>query len=78
MKVSITDLLLFAIAGYIIYYVYALQNQNNELESIIDSQNSVLETQRIYIIEVNKMLGINPYLYEQYQPKDSPIHRRQV
>lgn len=78
MKVSITDLLLFAIAGYIIYYVYALQNQNNELQSIIDSQNSVLETQRIYIIEVNKMLGINPYLYEQYQPKDSPIYTEPI
>ena len=70
MKIDLIDLIFLAIGAWVVYYIYSLQNANNELQSIIDSQNTVLESQRIYIHEVNKILGINPYLYQEYsQPK---------
>lgn len=70
MKVDLIDLIFLAIGVWLVYYIYSLQNKNHELQSIINEQDTVLESQRIYIREVNKMLGINPYLYQEYsQPK---------
>lgn len=70
MKVDLIDLIFLAIGVWVVYYIYSLQNKNHELQSIINEQDTVLESQRIYIREVNKMLGINPHLYQEYsQPK---------
>lgn len=65
MKVDLIDLIFLAIGVWLVYYIYSLQNKNHELQSIINEQDTVLESQRIYIREVNKMLGINPYLYQE-------------
>jgi hypothetical protein len=70
MKIDLIDLIFLAIGAWLVYYIYSLQNKNHELQSIINEQDTVLESQRIYIREVNKMLGINPYLYQEgSQPK---------
>ena len=74
MKISIVDLFFLIVGASLWYYIYNLQQKNEELESIIYEQNQVLDTQRIYIKEVNKMIGINPYLYNSEQePRNDKI-----
>ena len=68
MKVDLITLALIAVAGYIGYYIYTQNQLVEEQKQIMEDQFNLIETQRAYIFEINKMLGINGQLYF-YQPK---------
>ena len=77
MKVDLITLGLIAIAGYIGYYIYVQNELVEEQKQIMEDQFNLIETQRAYIFEINKMLGINGQIYF-YRPKeeqeDNPLN----
>lgn len=76
MKVDLITLALIAITGYIGYYIYIQDELIEEQKQIMEDQFNLIETQRAYIFEINKMLGINGQIYF-YQPKqqaDNPLN----
>ena len=76
MKVDLITLALIAVAIYIGYYIYTQNDLIEEQEQIMEDQFNLIETQRAYILEINKMLGINGQIYF-YQPKekeDNPLN----
>ncbi len=77
MKVDLITLGLIAIAGYTGYYIYVQNELVEEQKQIIDDQFNLIETQRSYIFEINKILGINGQFYF-YRPKeeqeDNPLN----
>ena len=46
---------IFILAFYLAIYIYELQDANKEMETIIDRQNELLDTQRKYIMEVENI-----------------------
>ena len=48
---------IFILAFYLAIYIYELQDANEEMEIIIDRQNELLDTQRRYIDEVEKIFN---------------------
>lgn len=48
---------LFAAALFLAIYIYELQDANEEMEIIIDRQNELLDTQRAYITEVDRIFN---------------------
>lgn len=80
MKVDLITLTLIAVAIYIGYYIYTQNELVTEQDQIINDQNNLIETQRAYIIEINKILGINSqfYLYQPNQKQDSPINHQPI
>ena len=76
MKVDLITLALIAITGYVGYYIYIQNQLVKEQEQIMEDQFNLIETQRAYIFEINKMLGINGQIYF-HQPKqqaDNPLN----
>ena len=76
MKVDLITLGLIAIAGYIGYYIYIQNKLVEEQKQIMQDQFNLIETQRAYIFEVNKMLGINGqiYFYRPEKKQDNPLN----
>ena len=76
MTVDLKNFVLFAIALYIGYYIYCQNDLVDNQKTVIDDQYNLIETQRAYIIEINKMLGINVevYWYRPKQQEDSPLN----
>ena len=48
---------IFILAFYLAIYIYELQDANEEMEIIIDRQNELLNTQRKYIMEVDRIFN---------------------
>lgn len=80
MKVDLMTLALAAISIYIGYYIYSQNKLTQEQDQVINDQNNLIETQRAYIIEINKIFGINNqfYFYQPNQKEDSPINNRPI
>ena len=68
MKIDIINLTIIAVVGYIGYYIFSQNELIENQKGVIDDQYNLIETQRAYIFQVNKMLGINGQLYY-YQPQ---------
>ena len=76
MTIDLKNLILVAIMIYTSYYIYS---QNDLIESqklIMEDQFNLIETQRAYIIEINKMLGLNAeiYWYKPEPKQESPLN----
>jgi len=76
MAVDFKNLILFAIVAYVGYYIYSQSELIQDQQSIMEHQYNLIETQRAYIIEINRMLGINSqiYFHKTPQAEDSPIN----
>jgi hypothetical protein len=76
MKVDLITLALIAIAGYIGYYIYIQDELVEEQKQIMEEQFNLIETQRAYTFEINKILGINGqiYFYQPKQKEDNPLN----
>ena len=67
---------IFILAFYLAIYIYELQDANEEMKIIINRQNELLDTQRKYIDEVQKMFdridagNRAPLFYKE----NSPLH----
>ena len=46
---------LFTAAFFLAIYIYELQDANEEMKIIIERQNELLDTQRVYIMEVDRI-----------------------
>lgn len=76
MKIDLINLALTAIVFYIGYYIYTQNDLIKDQEQIMDDQFNLIETQRAYILEINKMLGINSqfYFYTPQNEQENPIN----
>lgn len=81
MRLDFSNVVLFAIVAYVGYFIYSQNEIIKEQESIMQDQFDLIETQRAFILEINKMLGIQPEMYwykPNSQPKDNPLHTEQI
>lgn len=80
MKDNLLHFLGFLILLSLFYFIDYKQVKEQERLQIIERQRDLIETQDIYIQEVNKLLGINSNLYYQgIKPaKESPVNRGPV
>lgn len=79
MKTNLWHFLGFLAVLVVAYYIQSLESHCEEQRAIISTQRDLIETQDIYIKEVNKILGINSRLF--YIPKNqdnSPIHKSPI
>lgn len=75
MKSNLWHFLGFLAILYLLYYMNEFECRVEEQGKIIKSQNDLIETQAIYIDEVNKMLGINNNTFYIYPKDNSPVHK---
>lgn len=80
MKDNLLHFIGFLILLSLFYFIDYKQTKEQEHSQIIERQRDLIETQDIYIQEVNKLLGINSDLYYQgIKPiKEVPVHRGPV
>lgn len=76
MKIDYTSLGILAMVVYIIYYIFIQNELISEQKQIMESQYNLINTQRMYIIEVNKVLGISPdiHMYQPHKQNDHPVN----
>ena len=79
MKTNLWHFLGFLAVLVVTYYIQSLETQCEEQRDIISTQRGLIETQDIYIQEVNKILGINAkFFYIPNKQDDSPVHKDPV
>ena len=77
MKDNLLHFIGFLILLSLFYFIDYKQSMEQEHLQIIERQRDLIETQDIYIQEVNKLLGINSDLYYKgiKSTDESPINR---
>lgn len=77
MKDNLLHFIGFLILLSLFYFIDYKQSMEQEHLQIIERQRDLIETQDIYIQEVNKLLGINSDLYYKgiKSADESPINR---
>ena len=77
MSIDLKHLIFAAIVGFAAYYIYSQNTLIDSQKAIMEDQYNLIGTQRAYIIEINKMLGINAEVYwyrPQQTEEESPIN----
>jgi hypothetical protein len=76
MRIDYKLLGIFALSAYIMYYIFIQNELISEQKQIMEDQYNLINTQRSYIIEINKILGLDAGM-RMYQPRiqhDNPVH----